>query len=121
MPNAKSPSNSALRVANSSGGWNRTNVFWFRARHSPAKLLRNNDYTDTRPSRRFGEKGSNLHLQVQSLPACRLADPRIKAERVGVEPTSPFGSPAFEAGAIASWLALPYQLGRQDSNLQPSA
>ena len=37
--------------------------------------------------------------------------PLIQAERVGVEPTSPFGSPVFETGAIASWLALPFQAG----------
>src|SRR5262245_59150701 len=35
----------------------------------------------------------------------------LRAERVGVEPTSPFGSPVFETGAIAGWLALPFQAG----------
>src|SRR5262249_60498097 len=34
---------------------------------------------------RFGEKGSNLHMQLQRLPAYQLADPRECP--VGIEPT----------------------------------
>ena len=50
---------------------------------------------------------------MSSFKDCRPTISRSprSAERVGVEPTSPFGSPVFETGAIANLLALPFQAG----------
>lgn len=78
--------------------------------------------------RRFGEKESNLHRQLQRLPAYPLADPRDSAplaasrslgasEREAASgavqrkerESNPQGSRSavFETAAIAHWLALP--------------
>ena len=61
-------------------------------------------------SRQLRGLESNQHQRVQSPMSYRLDDPGIKAHRSAV----------FKTAAIANWLALLFQLRRQESNLQSS-
>ena len=63
-----------------------------------------------------------LSCWLEAWNLCRSAKGTwMKAEGEGVEPSRLLRSPAFEAAAIANWLALPLlKLRREESNLQSS-
>ena len=130
------------------GGWNRTNIKAFRAPRPTVRRPRINHSRHARLEKARGV-GVEPTLPGSKPGGLPLADPRsegvpcgsrtrlasledwnlcrsvkgtslVEAEGEGVEPSRLLRSTAFEAAAIADWLALPSERLRwQESNLRP--